>query len=237
MVQLQFNDYVGGIEDGIIGVLTARRKVHPDHPDRYLKDIGSYGGELDENTLRETLNEVQDRIPLALVGYTDGEDTLMPATAPVFGQPRTYRHDCSFAIIAVAEDARGGTAQRRGAAGSVGVYQMLADFRQDLSGLWLIRKGDTIVTRAGDRPLAADEQLLTFDPLKPADAKQNRSSIQFIARLPEMTAYAVVFDTWFEWTEDDRRGGTTPVTELIFEATVRDARNRQIEQLPGVTVE
>jgi len=53
----EFDFYVGGIEDGIIGVLTEVYKA----PAGYLKDIGSYGGELDEDTLRKFIDQLAPR--------------------------------------------------------------------------------------------------------------------------------------------------------------------------------
>ena len=233
---LEFNDYVGGIEDGIIGALTAALMKNPDtNPDGYLKEIGTYGGEIDEKTLRANLDELQARTPLALVAYTEGEDKLAPATAPVLGQPRRFRHDCSFAVIALSEDARGGAAQRKGApGGSVGAYRMIADFRRLLGGLWLIRRevedaDDVIVARAGDRKLAEGEQLLTFEPLK-------ISRVDYIGRLPDITAYAAIFDTYFVWTEPDRRGAGIDVEEIVFSVSATGSA-KDPGTLPGVQVE
>jgi phage gp37-like protein len=225
---MEFNDYVGGIETGILGVLITELLKSADHPDRYLKEIGAYNGELDEKTLRANLEELQSRMPAMLVAYVDGNDQMMPATSPVGGQPRSFRHDCTFTVICCAEDARGRTAQKQGAPGGTGVYRMIADVRSKLGGLWLIRRGEQIVTRAGDRRLQDGEQLLTFSPLTIA-------GVDYLARLPDITCYGVSFETYFNWTEPDRRGAGTAVSELAFEVASTGSAEDQ-GALPGVNV-
>lgn len=190
----EFDFYVGGIEDGIIQVLADAYLRNAQNPTGYLKKIGSYGGEMDEATLRKFVQDLSPSFPLMLVSYGDGEDKNDPPTAPVFGEPRIFRHDCTFTVICCSSDARSEQARRRGAAAGVGVYQMVANARTSLAGL----------------RLSKDNELLTLDPL-------TMSGVQYLARLKEMTAYAVHFDTYFKWTEPDRRDPPVDVTDLIFE--------------------
>lgn len=223
---MEFDVHVGGIETGIFGVLISQLLKTEEHPDRYLKELGLYNGELDEKTLRETLYELQSRMPAMLVAYIDGEDKLMPATAPVLGEPRTFRHDCTFSVICCAEDARGRDVQKQGAIGSTGVYKMVADVRRELGGLWFIRRGGQVLARPGDQKLQSGDELLTFEPLK-------ITSVDYLARLPDITCYGVNFETCFNWTEQDRRGAGIDVSEVIFEA-VSTGQETPPGALPGV---
>jgi hypothetical protein len=208
----EFDFYVGGIEDGIIQALSESYLKTPGNPDGYLKRIGSYGGELDEQTLRKYVQQLAPDFPLMLVSYGDGEDKNDPPTAIVFDEPRIFRHDCTFSVICCSSDARSEQARRRGAAGGAGVYKMVADVRKALAGLRLKKEGE----------------LLTLDPL-------TVSGVQYLARLPELTAYAAHFDTYFKWMEPDRRGETIDVSELIFEAGSTGGLE-QPGTLPGVIV-
>jgi len=188
----EFDFFVGGIEDGITEILWAALGSAAEPPG-YLNEIAMYGGELDEKVLKQFIDELTPRFPLMLVTYGDGEDDLAPATAPVFGEPRIWRHDCTFSVICCSDDARGETDQRRGVGGA---YQMVADARRLLAGRQLKKEGT----------------LLTFEPLRP-------SGVEYLARLPQLTAYSVHFDTYFKWTEPDRRAAGIPVEGLIFDVT------------------
>jgi len=185
-----FEFFVGGIEDGIIQILTQRLKA----PEGYLKAIDTYGGELDADTLKKFVSELAPRFPLALVAYGDGEDKMMPATAPVFGEPRIWQHSCHFTVLTCDDNARGERKQRRGASDRPGVIKMISDVRDILAGLKFRKEGE----------------LLTYDPLKPG-------GVEYIARLPGLTAYASHFETYWRWTEPDRREPGIPVSDLIFE--------------------
>ena len=207
-----FEFYVGGIEDGFMQVLQAAHGG----TDGYLNELGTYSGELEDKTLQEYINQLNPRFPLELIYYSEGKDTLMPATSPVFGEPRIWRHDCTFGVIACDDNARGETERRRGdsaAAGkSPGVIKMLSDVRDDLGGLQLKKDGE----------------LLTFEPLKVA-------GVSYLARLPGLTAYLQDFETYFKWIEPDRRGATHAVENLIFE--VESTNNpREPGTLPGVII-
>src|ERR1044072_4842157 len=105
---------------------------------------------------------------------------------------------------------------------------MISDARTQLGGLWLIRRDEQIVARVGDKKLGQNEQLLTFSPL-------TISGVDYLARLPEATCYGVSFDTYFNWTEPDRRGATTPATELVFDVASAGGESEP-GPLPGVIV-
>ena len=187
-----FDFFVSSIEDGLVEIVTAALG-HEADPPGYLNEIGIYGGELDEDVLKRFVEELTPRFPLMLVNYGAGEDSMSPGTAVAFGEPRIWKHDCTFTVICCSDDARGESEQRRGVAG---VYKMVADVRRLLAGRQLKKEGT----------------LLTLEPLKPA-------GVQYLARLPQLTAYAVHFDTYFVWTEPDRRSEPLAVDQLIFEVT------------------
>jgi len=212
MSEPDFEFFIGGIEDGIIELATQLYGFRENNPNGYLKTIDTYGGELDEKVLKEYIEQLTPMFPLKLVAYGDGGDKLAPATSPAFNAPRRWRHDCTFSIINCDDNARGEKERRRGDGGYPGVIQMISDDREALAGRQLRKEGI----------------LLTFEPLRLA-------GVEFIARLPELTAYVQHFDTYFEWTEPDRRSETTPVEELIFEVGSTGGL-REPGKLPGVIV-
>jgi len=194
-----FNFFVSGIEDGMIQLLQTL-SVKNDPPG-YLKKIDSYGGELNEKVLASYLQEIASNVPLALVTYGGAEEVLSPPLPAVFGEPRIVEHRCTFGVIYCAGDARGERAQRRGIAGKPGVYQMIEDGKQLFGGLQL---------RRADPDNDDQLTLLTLDPLTEA-------GIDYVARLPGLTAYMQHFDTRFKWTEPDRRSEPIDVDQLIFD--------------------
>jgi hypothetical protein len=201
----EFDFFVSGIEDGIIAVISGLKT-----PTGYLKTIDSYGGELDEKTLKSFVDQLAPMFPLVLVAYGDGDDVLSPVTSVALGEPRVFRHDCTFSVICCSDDARGETRQRKGTAG---VYKMLADTRKLLAGIRFRKEGE----------------LLTLNPLTP-------NGVEYIARLPGLTAYAAHFETYFKWQEPDRRDPDVEVTELIFEVDPLNAPTGP-GGLPGVLIE
>lgn len=211
-----FEFFVGGIEDGIIELLTNVFSVRADPPG-YLKTVAAYGGELDGTTLKKFIDELAPLFPLMLVCYGDGNDSLVPGIAPAADEPRIWRHDCTFTVIACSDDARGESAQRRGIQAKPGVYRMIDDAREFLAG------------RRFRRPLGSEQILLTYEPLRPA-------GVEYLARLPELTAYAQHFDTYFKWTERDHRPAARGVDELIFEVSPMNAETGP-GGLPGTQLE
>jgi phage gp37-like protein len=177
----EFDYVVGGIEDGMIQVLKDAIVLPVDGG--YVKTISTYAGELDKDTLRAALAELVGSLPLILVCYSDGEDKALPATPPVAGEPFVVTHECSFSVICCSDDARGEKTRRRGAAG---VYKMLADARRLLSGLRFTKMEGGV------------KVLLNSLPMTPA-------GVDYIARLPDLTAYAQHFDTTFSYETQDRR--------------------------------
>lgn len=208
-----FEFHVGGIEDGIIAAL--RAAVGTGAPAGYAKTIASYGGQLDADHLKKALSDITPMMPLFLVGYGDGEDVQSPATAPVPPTlPRYFRHDCTFTVFCCTDDARGEKARRRG---KTGVYRMISDAWETLGGLQFVA-------------LDGQEQVvLNPEPLRPA-------GVDYIARLPNLTAYAVHFDTWFKHATPDRSVTGPLVQELIFDVE-NQYQKGEPPNLPGVILD
>ncbi|MGH9942940.1 MAG: phage protein Gp37 [Pyrinomonadaceae bacterium] len=207
MIVKDFEFYVGGIEDAIIQSLRDGCE--------YARDVSAYSGELDEENLRRALEEMSSRFPLFLVSYTDGQDRDRGALGPeVIGAPREIRHDCTFSVICCDDNARGEQARRRGAPGSVGVFQMISDAREILSRVQfeLVEEGE--------------RHLLNPEPLNPA-------GIEHIAHLPAQTAYVQHFDTFFIVTTPDRRTPGAQVKEIVIDTNLNATVG--VPLLPGVT--
>jgi hypothetical protein len=209
-MNIPFDLRIAGIEDGILNELDTL-KVGQENG--YAKTVASYAGELDAEQLRRALGELTPKLPMFLVSYGDGKDTLNPATSSLPGEPRHYRHDCSFTVICCSGDARGDKARRRGVGDKVGVYKMIQDARWLLGG---VRFFATIESQ---------QVYLNAEPLRYGD-------VEYLARLPELTAYAVHFDTWFRFSEQDRTTPGTLVEELIVE--VENTYPKGETNLPGV---
>lgn len=207
-----FEFYTGGIEDGIIAVL--RAALAQSVEGGYAKTIESYNGELDAQNLRAAIAELTPSFPLFLVAYGDGKDERDPPTALLRGAPFIVKHDCTFTVFCCSDDARGERTRRRG---SAGVYRMIADAQTLLAGLQF---------RA---TVEGKSVLLTGQPLVP-------DGVEFLARLPDLTAYAVHFDTYFRYTTLDRRAPGTSVEELIIDVEHTAITRVESANLPGVTV-
>jgi phage gp37-like protein len=209
-----FDQIIGGIEDGIIAALTAA--VHVSVDDGYVKTITSYGGEMESQEVVEALSVLTPRLPAMFVAYGSGEDTLNPATQPAIkGEPRLFRHDCGFTVICCDNNARGEKARRRGAPGAVGIYKMMADVKAIIGGLQL----DGII---GD-----ESKILNSEPMRWA-------GVDHIARLKDLSAYAVHFGTWFRYAEPDRTQLGQLVQEVVI--TINNTFEKGESNLPGVVL-
>jgi phage gp37-like protein len=209
---MDFEFYAGGIEDAILTVLQTEMKPLG------VREFAAYSGELDSEQLKKAIGTLTPRFPLIMVAYSRGEDTRMPVTSPVLGSPIPFRHDCEFLVVCASADARGDEAQRRGKLvgnKKLGCYQMISKVREILTGLQF----STVVEN--------EPVLLTHQPLMPL-------SNEFIARLPNITAYAVPFETYFNWSSKDRSRTGTQVTQVIPGVDSLNAPSGQNNNLPGV---
>lgn len=207
---LDFEFYAGGIEDGIIEILTAAMKAAP----LSVREVTTYSGELDDpETVEHAIAAEARHFPLVMVGYGRGKDIRQAATSAVLGRPLHYRHECTFIVVCADDNPLGERARRRSQ-----VYAMIAKVRDELTG----RRLKTVVED--------EEYLLTTDVIEP-------ESNEFIVRLPNITAYAVVLKTAFAWSSPDRTSAGTDVDAIIVGV---DSINSGVVQnphnLPGVTV-
>ncbi len=214
-----FDFFVGGIEDAILALL--KTNMTP----MGVKEFELYSGELEVEAFKAAIAALSPRFPLVMATYTDGRDVQDAKTAPVLGAPLHYRHDCSFAVICATDDARGENKRRRGATGSIGTYAMMAKVRELLNGLSLSKMDDD------------EKVVLTASSLKPA-------AVEYIARTPDVTAYALIFNTAFRFQTPDRREAGMPVSEFILEAGTLPIEEGENEvpitpttNTPGVKIE
>lgn len=202
-----FDFYVGGIEDRILEVLKAGMPG--------VKNFVSYSGELDGESLKKAISSLIPKFPLVLVSYTNGVDRRVPATARTKDAPLHFTHYCNFAVMCATNDARGERARRRGlktgGAPKIGCYQMLSKVRELLGGVWLdtTQDEDDLIVPLARLPL-------TTEPLIPV-------ANEFIVRLKNLTAYAVIFETSFNFQTPDRRTSGTPVNNLAVEVSKQNS--------------
>lgn len=203
-----FEFYAGGVEDGIIEILEPVMKSPP----LSVRRLTTYSGELDTANLQKALASGPSTWPAVLVSYADGEDSLFARTSPVLGRPRVYRHECSFVVICADNNPLGERARRRSK-----VYSMIAAVRRELTD----RRLKTIVDD--------DEVLLTTEPLTPV-------ANEYVMRMPNITAYAVVFQTAFNWESEDRIEEGIPVTDVLVGTESLNEETETTGNLPGVGV-
>lgn len=212
MPTLDFEFYAGAIEDAIVAAL---KTGMPD-----LKDVDTYSGQLDDpKEIERALTSQGRKFPLAMVSYADGEDSRAQGYSPVAGLPLNFRHDCFFAVIFLSNDARGERARRRGVGTQKGVYGLIGQADQILTGLRF------------KKTVEGEKHLLNVDPIEPV-------SIEFVP-LPNLTAYARIYGTAFKWQSPDRTGAPIDVTQLDVDVSSLNQAGtmRRPPELPGVEAE
>lgn len=211
--------FVTGIQDGLKAVIKGALS--------YLKAIEVYGGPRDDSAIHEFIAQMTPDFPAALVVFGDTAKKLAPATSPALGAPRTFRVDCVFTVIWCDDNMRGEVERQRGDANSPGVIKMFSDGNELLSGRQLARRDDAVVVLAAGKKMTAGDVLLTYGPLTPTDDRY--------LELPGLTVYASDFETYFNWTEPDRRTAGTPVDDLIFGVGATSAP-KEPGRRPGVEI-
>jgi hypothetical protein len=150
------------------------------------------------------------KFPCVLVAYAGGDNIPDPVTSTGFGDPMHFRHDCGFSVI-VADN----SPQR--AHRTKTVYKMIAMVLDKLTGLRLIKEVEDVKYQLNTS---------VFVP----------ESVITIAKIPNMTAYGIPFETSFKWSSPDRTEAGTDVSELVVGANaLNDAGTRRLPpELPGV---
>ncbi len=210
---MNFDFHIGGIEDALLELL--EEEMEP----MGVKTFASYSGELDSDNLKRALGALTPQFPLVMVSYADGKDIQDPRTPKVLGKSLHFRHECAFAVICASNDARGESARRRGARvrnRKIGTYAMISKVREILGGLKL------------NAMIDGDIVDLAIDPLMP-------SGVEYIARIPNVTAYAVTFDTYFRFETADRSKPGRAVSEFTISLDAAEAAPRDGESLAGET--
>lgn len=204
---MDFDFVAGGIEDGTLAILEDGMTG--------VKAFETYSGQLDNENLKRAIGEMSNKYPLIMVSYADGVDIRSAATSAVLGRSLHFRHDCSFVVICAADDPRGEKQRRRG---STGTYAMMAKVRELLTGRRISKVVDGVT------------HLLTSEPLIPV-------SNEFVAKLPNITAYAVIFETSFNWSSPDRTAEGIPVTDFVLDVESLNSPRQNEGLLPGVEFE
>lgn len=210
MPDLDFEFYAGGIEDGIIQLLTPMKQAP-----LKVRELTTYSGQLDGDAIKDALAADARLFPLVMVSYTGGENAANPPIPQVLGRPIHFLHTCGFVVI-VADDNPQGERERRRSK----IYAMIAAVYEALSGVRL------------QKTVEAEQVLLNTMPLTP-------TTNEYIERLPDLTAYAVHFETAFKWSSPDRTAEPIDVVSLDIEVnSMNEAGKRRVPpELPGVHVE
>jgi len=214
--------FITGIQDGLKTVLEAAHGG----AQGYLNAVEVYGGPSDDDSIQAFIAQHVPRFPAELVAFGDTVKKLAPATSAALGQPRTFRIDCVFTVMCCDDNLRGVVDQLRGDAGSPGVIKMFSDVGETLSGLQLARRGEATVAVVPGRKLPIGDVLLTHGPLTPTGERY--------LELPGLTVYAADYETYFQWTEPDRRTADNGVEELVLDVTPRGGPGQPADGKPGV---
>ena len=202
---LDFNFYAGGIEDGILEVLTTPLKAIG------VKSFATYSGELDsEKALKDAISQSLLKYPFVMVSYAGGASANNPPTSRTDHKPRHHRHECTFSVIVADNTPQGDRDRRRGQ-----IYKMISAVWETLVGVRLVKEVD------------GEHYVLNVDPFdEPENVRIN---------IPNVTAFGIIFDTAFRWTSPDRTPDGTNVTELIVGVESLNASGTALpSESPGV---
>lgn len=206
-----FDFFVSGLEDAILALLKEGDGKQSGMTN--VKEWALYSGELDKENFVEALKSQVRRFPLVLVSYGSGRSKRKAATNVLFGEPIEMEHQCGFIIICCTNDLRGQNKRR------ATIYQMIDETYSLLGGVQFERDFE-------NEAHEVEKVELNTEPLLPSD-------VECITRLPELTAYAVHFDTAFHFWLPDRRAVASNVEEIKV-PIVPTNPNAGISGLPGV---
>lgn len=187
-----FNFFVSGLEDAMLTLLNKGNGKQPGMTD--VKEFAVYSGELDKENFVEALENESRRFPLVLVSYGSGRSKRKSATNLLFDEPIEMEHQCGFIIICCTDDLRGQNKRRQS------IYQMIDETYFLLGGVQFEKE---LLNDAQE----SEKVMLNTEPFIPSD-------VECITRLPELTAYAVHFDTSFHYWLPDRRVEDGAVQEI-----------------------
>jgi hypothetical protein len=213
-MKLDFAFYVGGLEAGIMNLLKSGDAALQQAGMTGVKEFAKYSGDLDREDLVVALKSLAPRFPLVLISYGSGKDRRKAATGVIEKEPIEVEHHCGFVVIVASNDLRG-SANRITSANA-----MVGEVRQLLGGVQF------------EIEIDGEAELLNHSPFIPV-------AVETIARLPDLTAYAVHFDTMFhEWLPDRRVVFSGNVEEILLdiEANNLPAANGS-NNLPGIYME
>jgi len=179
-------------------------------------NVMAYGGELDDENFTRALKVLAPRFPLALVTYGSGQSKRKAATAILEGDPIEMEHQCGFMVVLCSDNRRGKDERR------ADVYQLIGATVDLLGGVIfakLINEGEE-----NEESITLNAQPFIVD------------AIECITRLPDLTAYAVHFNTSFHHWLPDRRtvaAGNADEIEVNIDPTNPPASPIE-NNLPGV---
>ncbi len=196
-MKLDFAFYVGGLEQSIINLLKNGDADLQQAGMVGVKEFATYSGELNREDVIDALKSMAPRFPLVLVSYGSGKDKRKAPTGLIDKEPIEVEHTCGFVVIVASNDLRG-REQRKTSA-----FQTIGEARQLLGGVQF----EITVEGAGGAP--DEDVLLNHSPLVPA-------AVETIVRLPDLTAYAVHFETMFHEWLPDRRVAVGNIEEILL---------------------
>ncbi|HEY6329116.1 MAG TPA: hypothetical protein VI756_07255, partial [Blastocatellia bacterium] len=124
---------------------------------------------------------------------------------------------CTFTAILVSNDARGEEFRRRGVAGGIGLYGMLGEVKSVIDDAQFFVQG-------ADRP-----EPLNIQPFRPV-------AVDYMAKLKDITAYAVHWDTVFKYVGIDRSPKLPLVRELVLDVASTGSLQGASPGAPGVLI-
>jgi|GEM_PF-3104179 len=211
-VNLDFEFFVTGLEDSILNRLEKGDDERSQNGMTGIKEFASYSGELEREDVIDALKREIRRFPLALVSYGSGTDKRKASTNLLFDEPIELEHRCGFVVICATNDVRSEKARRRGK-----IYKMISQAQQLLGGVQF------------EVEVESEKVMLNTEPFLPV-------AVEAVTRLPDLTAYAVHFETAFHYWLPDRRvvAGNVEEIGLNIEPTRQPENNFGGEHLPGV---
>ncbi|HEX8747393.1 MAG TPA: hypothetical protein VF717_09340 [Pyrinomonadaceae bacterium] len=213
-----FDYHVRGIEDGIITAIKAQSGVASEA-------VRPYKGELDQEELKKesksALKSLISRLPFYLIAYAAGYDTS-DGSGPIFPGDEIVRvHRCTFTVLCCGSDWRGEAAEK------IGVAKMIATAQAAVVGRQFVKTEEIEGGGVEEVILNLDVMTVSEDPPNP----------EYVVRLPELTAYAVHFDTMFKYLAADVVPDVPiEIEQINFSLGVRNAPHPETDA-PGVHAE